>query len=172
MDWIWWVGAALLLAVVEMLSLNLVLIMLAGGALVAGLLSAVGASLAVQIVGFAAASALLLFALRPWMLRHLRDRGPLVETNAAAQVGRLAVAVTEITERTGRIKLFGEVWSARTIDDEVVPQGRDVRVVTIQGATAIVTAHHDTAPPPLSPDVEPVSRPHEPNPRTTEETAL
>lgn len=140
MAWIWWLGAALLLAVVEILSLDLVLVMFAGGALVGGLLAALGAPFWLQVLGFAATSGLLLLALRPWLLTFLRKRVPLVETNAAGYVGRTAVVVSEVTERMGRVKLSGEVWSARTEEDEVVPVGEEVLVVRIEGATAVVTA--------------------------------
>ena len=175
MDWVWWLGAALLLAVVEILSLDLVLIMFAGGALVAALLALLGADLWVQIFGFAGTSTLLLFALRPWLLRHLRDRVPLVETNAAANVGRTAVVVAEVSERTGRVKLAGEVWSARTENHEVVAVGEEVTVLGILGATALVTAvpgakpaQHGTEDPAL-PDHHHDERR---TGRTTEETSL
>lgn len=166
MGWAWWLGAALLLAVAEMLSLDLFLIMLAGGALVGMALALVGAPFWAQVLGFAAASALLMFALRPWLLRHLRDRVPLVETNAAGLVGRVGVVLAEVTERAGRIKLSGEVWSARTEHDEVVPRGDEVRVVRIAGATAIVTLNHDPAPRPpgLGAPPEPTDRPQESTP--------
>lgn len=140
MGWVWWLGAALLLAVVEMLSLDLVLIMFAGGALAGVLLAGLGLPLWVQIVGFGVTSGLLLLALRPWLLRHLRHRVPLVETNAAALVGQVAVVVATVSERAGRVKLTGEVWTARTENDEVVDVGHEVRVLRIDGATAIVTA--------------------------------
>jgi len=138
MAWVWWLGAALLLGVVEILSVDLVLIMFAVGALVAAGLAFAGAELWVQIVGFAITSTLLLIALRPWLLRHLRQRVPLVETNAAAHVGRVAVAVTPITERTGRVKLAGEVWTARTEALETIDVGEEVLVRRIEGATAVV----------------------------------
>ena len=147
MAWAWalWFGGALLLAVLEVVSLNLVLIMFAGGALVGAALSLMGADLWIQVVGFSATSALLLVALRPFLLRHLRDRVPLVETNAAAQVGKVAVVVAEVSERGGRVKLSGEVWTARTENDEVLPVGTEAEVVRIAGATAVVTAVHDGA---------------------------
>ncbi len=143
MAWAWWLGIALLLAVAEILSLDLFLIMLAGGALVGLVLALLDMPFWVQVVGFSLASILLMFALRPWLLRHLRRRVPLVETNASALVGRIGVVVTEVTERAGRIKLAGEVWTARTENDEVVPSGAEVRVVRIAGATAVVTRHVD-----------------------------
>ena len=146
MAWVWWLGAALLLGVVEMLSLDLVLIMFAGGALAAGGLALVGVPIWGQIIGFAVTSTLLLAALRPWLLRHLRTRVPLVETNAAAHIGRTGVAVTEVSERGGRIKLAGEVWTARVDGPAVVVAGAEVRVMRIDGATAVV-APLDTAGP-------------------------
>mgnify|MGYP001102287301 FL=1 len=136
MAWVWWMAAALLLVVVEVLTLDLVLIMFAGGAVAAGALALAGTPLWVQILGFAVVSTALLLALRPWLLRHLRTRVPLVETNAAAHVGRTAVAVTSVTERSGRVKLAGEVWTARTEGRDVVEVGEEVRVVRIEGATA------------------------------------
>lgn len=138
MAWVWWLGAALLLAVVEILSLDLVLIMLAGGALAAMGLALLGLPLWIQILGFTVTSASLLLALRPYLLRHLRKRVPLVETNAAAHVGRVAVAVTAVTDRSGRVKLAGEVWTARTDGHDVIEVGEEARVVRIEGATAIV----------------------------------
>lgn len=144
MAWVWWLGAALLLGVVEILSLDLVLIMFAGGALAGGALAAADQPLAVQLVGFGLTSTLLLLALRPWLLRHLRTRVPLVETNAAAHVGRTALVVTAVDEHGGRVKLAGEVWTARVDGPEVLAEGDEVRVVRIDGATAVV-APFDTA---------------------------
>lgn len=178
MAWVWWLGAALLLAVVEILSLDLVLIMFAGGALVAGALALVGVPLWGQILAFAATAILLLLALRPWLLRQLRERVPLVETNAASLVGRIAFVVAEVSERAGRVKLAGEVWTARTEDDEVVAIGEEVRVVRIMGATAVVSARPVAGPagphsPGSAPGVSGAVRPTRPAPsdRPSQETA-
>jgi membrane protein implicated in regulation of membrane protease activity len=125
--------------VIEIVSLDLVLLMFAGGAFAAGIANLLGASLPLQIVVFAAVSVLLLVSIRPWLLRHLRDRVPLIETNAAAQVGRLAMVVQDVDLRGGRVKLSGEVWSARSGRDGVrYDVGTEVRVVAIEGATAVV----------------------------------
>ena len=156
MGWVWWLGAALLLGVVEMLSLDLVLIMFAGGALAAAGVSALGLPLWVQIVTFGIVSTLLLLALRPWLLRSLRSRVPLEETNVHAHVGRVGVTLDEVTERSGRIKLAGEVWTARTENDEVLAEGAEVRVVRIAGAAAIVTAYVENR---VTPGVDPTAPP-------------
>jgi membrane protein implicated in regulation of membrane protease activity len=139
MDWLWWLGAALLLIAIEVMTVDLVLLMFAGGAVAAGIANLLGASLPVQIVVFAVVSVLLLVSLRPWLLRQLRARVPLIETNVAAQVGRAAIAVQDVDVHGGRVKLSGEVWSARAAREDVVfAVGAELRVVRIDGATAVV----------------------------------
>ncbi|WP_265523660.1 NfeD family protein [Oerskovia flava] len=148
MDWLWWVGAGLLLVVIEIISLELVLIMFAGGAFAAAGVNAAGGPVWLQVLTFAVVSAALLFTLRPWLLRHLRDRVPLTETNAAAQVGRPALVVDTVTEFDGRVKLSGEVWSARTEDGAPsLRTGTEARVVRIDGATAVVRRESADHPP-------------------------
>lgn len=146
MEWLWWVGGALLLGILEMLSLDLVLVMFAGGALAGGLAAALGAPVAVQFVVAAVVSVLLLVTLRPWLLRHLRARTPVAETNAAALVGRPAVVVATVTGEGGRVKLAGEVWSARTAAGDSFPPGTEVAVQRIEGATAVVVPSTGPAP--------------------------
>lgn len=148
MDWLWWVGGALLLGVLEMLSLDLVLIMFAGGALAGGVASALGAPVWLQVVVAAVTSVVLLVALRPWLLQRLKSRMPLEETNARALVGRQAVVVTPVDARGGRVKLAGEVWSARAADENAsfVP-GDEVEVSRIEGATAVVQSVPSTPQP-------------------------
>lgn len=141
MGWLWWLGGAMLLGVLEMFSLDLIFLMLAGGALGGTLGAALGLPVAGQILLAAVTSLLLLFALRPWLLRHLRARTELVETNSAALVGRLAVVVAPTDDGGGRVKLAGEVWSARAaLPGASFATGTDVRVVRIDGATAVVDA--------------------------------
>jgi membrane protein implicated in regulation of membrane protease activity len=129
----------MLLGIAEIFTLDLMLVMLAGGAVAGGVAALLGAPVWLSIIVFCVVSALLLFALRPYLLKALRSRGELIETNAAALVGKAARAIDDITEVSGRVKLVGEVWSARTVDDApAIPEGSEVTVVAIKGATAIV----------------------------------
>ncbi|NMM15621.1 MAG: NfeD family protein [Cellulomonas sp.] len=146
--WLWWVGGALLLGIAEIVSVQLVFLMLVGGALAGAVSSALGAGMGAQIGVAVVTSMLLLFALRPWLLRRLRLRVPLVETNAAALVAREAVVLSTTTEDGGRVKLGGEVWSARAAHEgEAFVPGTEVHVVRIEGATAIVSAAGDSGRP-------------------------
>lgn len=139
MGWLWWLGGALVLGILEIFILDLIFLMLAAGALVGAAANALGAPLPVQIVAAAVASLLMLFALRPFLLRRLRERTSLVETNTAALVGRSAVVVAPTDLEGGRVKLAGEVWSARALGGGTTfPAGVEVRVARIDGATAVV----------------------------------
>lgn len=137
--WVWWVIAAVALGVLEILTLDLVLLMFAAGAVAALVASALGGDIVVQVLTFAATSTVMLVFLRPYLLRNLRSRTPLVETNAAANVGRTALTLSEVTDRGGLVKLAGEQWSARTdVGGLVLAADTTVRVVRIDGATAVV----------------------------------
>lgn len=135
MDSMWWFVGAMVLGILEIFTVDLTFAMLAGGALVAGTVSLLGAPLWAAILTFALVSAVLLFVARPALHRHFRT-GPIV-TGAAALVGRTAIAIDEVTTRSGRVKLNGEVWSARTKAGSIVEDEYAV-VVEINGATAIV----------------------------------
>jgi len=140
MQFMWWFIAAAALGVVEIFTLDLTLLMLAGGALAGGTVMLLDGPVILAVVVAAAVSSLLLFALRPWLLRSMRKRGaPLVETNSAALVALHARTLDEVTANGGRVKLRGEVWSARIEEGaKIIQEGADVVVVKIEGATAIV----------------------------------
>jgi membrane protein implicated in regulation of membrane protease activity len=62
-----------------------------------------------------------------------------VREGSYALVGKRAVVIEEVTGTEGLIKLAGEVWSARALDENhVIPPGTTVDVMEIDGATAIV----------------------------------
>lgn len=135
----WWFVGAMLLGILEVVTLDLTLAMLAGGALAAGFAALLGLSLPWTIVVFLVTSTLLIFTLRPWLLRSLRERVKLVETNVHRLIGKEGVAIDGVTDRAGRVKLLGEVWTARLADDAGdVVEGQTVVVIDIKGATAIV----------------------------------
>ncbi|HET7736102.1 MAG TPA: NfeD family protein [Nocardioidaceae bacterium] len=144
MDWIsehaWsvWLGLAMLLGVAELFSLDLVLLMLAVGALTGLGLDVVGLPLPVQILGAAATSVAMLALVRPSAVRRLRS-GPELRHGPAALIGTTGFALEEVSVREGLVKLGGEIWTARPYDEHVViPKGAKVEVYEIKGATAFV----------------------------------
>lgn len=132
-----WLIAGFLLIVAEVLSTDFVLIMLGAAALVAAGFSALGASIWIEVAAFATASVALITLARPALKRRLHtDLSP---TNAQALLGDKAVVVSTVDAKGGKVKLRGELWSARAFDEtEVLEPGRTVTVMTISGATAVV----------------------------------
>nr|WP_132116280.1 NfeD family protein [Actinocrispum wychmicini] len=133
--WIGWLIGGLILIAAEVASGTLWLLMIGTGALAASVAAAVTDNLVVSTVVFAVASIALAAGIRPMLHRRLHA-GPEVRTNTQALIGAKATVVGP-----GRVKIGGEVWSARAEhhpDDEVFRTGASVIVVEISGATAVV----------------------------------
>lgn len=137
MAWIVWLIIALVFGLVLIASVDFAFVMFAGGALIAALVSLFTDSWPIQIVVFCVVSVILLITVRPWANRKMANTSPERRTNADALRDQYAEALSDITERGGRVKLKGEVWSART-QHGPIPEGAACRVITIDGATAIV----------------------------------
>lgn len=138
--WIFWLVAACVLGAGEMHTGGFFLGPFAIGAAAAALLSLAGVGAAGTVAAFFICALLVLLTLRPMARRH-RRLPPQVRTGAAALVGRDAMVLERIANRegVGCVKIDGEVWTARSYDDdEVIPAGEQVQVVEIRGATALV----------------------------------
>jgi len=142
MEWLFWIGGALLLVVIETVTADLTFLMIAGGALGGGLTSFLGGPLWAQVVVFACVSTLLLFAVRPWAKRRLAATTPQMKTNVDALIGRSATTITAVDDGGGRVRLGGEEWSARLAPvvqgTTRLEAGASVTVTEIDGAVAVV----------------------------------
>jgi membrane protein implicated in regulation of membrane protease activity len=137
--WLWWVIGALLLGVIELLTVDFTFLMLAVGALAACAAAWMGATWWATIIVFAVVSVVMLAAVRPLMLSRLKIKGEAAAVSGtAALVGKPAVAVTAIDEHGGRAKVAGDVWTARIDGDGVLEPGTELVVTSIDGATAVV----------------------------------
>lgn len=126
------------LGVAEFFTLTLVFGLLAGAALVATVVAGVGVGVLGQLLALGLAVAAGLLIARPVALRQMA-RQPLTRDGTDALIGRRAEVMQEVTATRGLIKLSGEEWSARALDETlVIPAGALVDVMEIEGATAIV----------------------------------
>ena len=134
-----WLILALVLAGAEALTGDLFLLMLAGGAL-----AATGSSWLLDWpiwadgAVFLAVSVLLLGVVRPALRRRLTSGEGLLEP-AKALEGKSALVLDRVGRHEGQVKLDGEVWTARPMNDvDVFEPGEQVTVMRIDGATAVV----------------------------------
>ncbi|MEU4090397.1 NfeD family protein [Streptomyces aureus] len=137
--WVWWlVGAAGLgipLVVTAMPEFGMLSVGAVAGAGAAGL----GGGVVVQVLVFVVVSVALIAVVRPIAARH-RTQRPELATGIEALKGRQALVLERVDgSGGGRIKLGGEIWSARALDGaQAYEVGQEVDVVDIDGATAIV----------------------------------
>ncbi|MCX4432845.1 MULTISPECIES: NfeD family protein [Streptomyces] len=137
--WVWWlVGAAALgipLVVTAMPEFG----MLALGAAAAAATAGLGGDVVLQVLVFAVVSFALIAVVRPVAARHRAQR-PQLATGVEALKGKQAIVLERVDgSGDGRIKLGGEIWSARALDaGQAYEVGQEVDVVDIEGATAIV----------------------------------
>jgi membrane protein implicated in regulation of membrane protease activity len=136
--WLLWLIAAVGLAGAEALTGDLFLLMLSGGAL-----AAVGSSLLVDNyvldgVVFLVVALLLLVLVRPVLRRRFAEGTGLPEPMKALE-GKSALVLDRVGRHEGQVKLDGQVWTARPLDDDdVFEPGDHVTVMHIDGATAVV----------------------------------
>lgn len=144
MDWFWengwilWLALALVFAAVEVATVDLVFLMLAGGAVVAGFASLAGLGLFWETVIGVGAAIALLGVVRP-MIRRRIGTVPETPMGVHAQIGRIAVVLATVTEHEGRVKLSGNEWTARVPRNQPpIAAGEEAKVVDFRGATVIV----------------------------------
>jgi membrane protein implicated in regulation of membrane protease activity len=136
--WETWTGLAILLAVAELLSLDLVLLMLAFGALVGGVAALVGLPGAAQVLVAVGASVAMLTAVRPSVVRRMRN-GPGLVLGHQKLVGQQGVVISAVSADGGQVRVGGEVWTARPYEEGVViEEGARVDIFEIRGATVVV----------------------------------
>ena len=135
-----WLIAAVVLAVAEVVNLSFYLFPFAIGAAGAALVDLAGGSTPVAVVVFAVLMAVSFGIVRPIARRHLHTP-PQIRTGTAALIGRPAVVLERIAndEGVGCVRIDGEVWTARSYDDDrILEAGTRVQVMEIRGATALV----------------------------------
>ncbi len=138
-DWQAWLAIAIALGLAELFSLDLVLLMMATGALAGmGVALIPGVGLPLQVIVAVITAAGMLALVRPNIVKRLHS-GPELTLGHAALVGKQGVVVDEVSLQSGQIRVNGELWTARPYDEtEVIEPGAPVDIFEIRGATAYV----------------------------------
>ncbi|GAA1239135.1 NfeD family protein [Kitasatospora nipponensis] len=137
-SWLWWLLVAVALGVPLVITALPEFGLFAAGAGAAAVAAGLGVDVAWQFVVFVTVSVAMLVVVRPIAYRQLQ-RGPQVRMGIEALAGATAVVQERVDKDGGRIKLNGEIWSARALHPEhVYESGQQVDVIEIQGATALV----------------------------------
>jgi len=132
-----WLLLAVALCAGELVTLNLVLLMLGAAALVGAAVALADGSLALQAAAAAASAAALLVLARPALRRRLEV--PALTTGEDRLAGCTALVVEPVTATGGQVRINGELWRARPWSGGPdVPAGHPVVVASVVGATLYV----------------------------------
>ncbi|MEU5853168.1 NfeD family protein [Saccharopolyspora shandongensis] len=135
-----WLIAGVVLIAAEVISGELVLLMLGLAAMGAAGAAALAVPVGVDAAVFAVFGLGLIFIARPALKRRLH-RGLELKTNVGALIGKKAIVESTVDAANGRVRIDGDVWSARAFDEtQVLETGQTVTVMDISGATAVVWA--------------------------------
>ena len=135
---IFWLAAFVAFAIGEAVTVGLVSVWFAVGALAALFAAALGAGLWLQMAVFLGVSALTLALFKPLSSKFLKPKPS--ATNADRVIGAAARVIETIdnAQAQGQGKVKGQIWTARSAQDVVIPKGRDVKVLRIEGVKVIV----------------------------------
>lgn len=134
-----WMALVIIFLVVELVTVGLTTIWLAGGALVAFILAAVGADFWIQLVAFFVVSFVLIFFTRPIAVKYFNPRR--TRTNSEELIGEIIKVTRRIDNRSaeGTALAKGLEWSARAVfDDMIIEKDTLVKVIRIEGVKLIV----------------------------------
>ena len=135
-----WLVVFILLILIELATMGLTTIWFAGGAVAGFVASMLGANVVIQAAAFFAVSILLLYFTRPFAVRYINSNK--TKTNVDGLIGQEALVLEEINNirETGCARLEGKEWTARSMNDTVIPKDTVVTVERIEGVKLIVKA--------------------------------
>lgn len=132
-----WTLVLVIAVIVEALTIDLVSIWFGIGAIAALICEAFGLSDVMQVIVFTLVSVICIFACRPLAKKYLR--GNITKTNLDRIIGKHCLVTETITADTrGEVKVMGNLWSATSLDNEIIRIGEYAEVMAIEGAHLVV----------------------------------
>ncbi len=147
MNWeaIFWLIAMVVFMIAEGVTVSLVSIWFALGALAALVVSLVGGNLMLQVILFLSISIILLASLRSLVRKYINPR--LIHTNVDSVIGSTGVVTIPVNNvaALGRVTIGGMDWSARSSTGEPLPEGAQIRVDRVEGVKLFVSLAENSA---------------------------
>lgn len=133
-----WLGTVIACVVIEAMTMGLTTIWFAIGAIAAWLIYLTGLGIEVQIIVFLLVSTLCLIFTRPIAMQKLKVGR--VKTNADSLIGQSYKVESTIDNinNTGTVNVKGQIWTARSVDDQVIEKNEIVIIKEIIGVKLIV----------------------------------
>lgn len=131
----WWFITFIILLFIELITINLVSIWFAVGALISMIVSFVSDSLIIQVITFVVVSVFTLLITKPLIKKFKITK--IVPTNSDRVIGKRGEVVKKIeANKYGEVKIFGNIWTAYS--NQELEIGQIVKVLSIDGVKLIV----------------------------------
>lgn len=135
-----WIGFAVVLAICEALTVQLICIWFVLGAIAAAITTIFTSSILIQVIVFFLVSAICLAVTRPFVKKITKNKK--VRTNADSLIGKKGILTMDVNNEKGlgQVNVGGQIWSARTADGTLLKAGQNVVVEQIEGVKLIVVS--------------------------------
>lgn len=136
--WLVWLIAAGFFFVAEIITVGFFIFWLGIGSLLAMLVSFITNSVVIQVATFAISSSILLFFTKP-LAKKLASSDNAV-TNSFSLINKTGIVTISINplEGIGQVKVNGEIWSAKTEGNKIIPKDSQIKVLKIDGVKLVV----------------------------------
>lgn len=137
---IWWFMTFIILIVIEIVTVDLVSVWFAIGAVVSMISSVFVDSVLVQLIIFVLVSLIALAITKPLVKKFKTNE--FVPTNLDRVIGKIGTVTKSISKDSyGEVKVYGNVWTAASKENIAV--GTKVKVLAIEGVKLIVKTEEE-----------------------------
>lgn len=136
--WQWWLITSGIFFIGEIMTVGFLLFWFGIASLISMVVSFFTSNLVIQMVVFLVSSVILILATKPFVKKFMNKKN--IATNAYSLIGKTGLVIQEIdnVKGIGQIKVGGEVWSAQSEDNSVIPVNTEIELTKIDGVKAIV----------------------------------
>lgn len=137
--WKLWLALAIILMGFEFVTVSFFLIFFSFGAIAACIVSVFNSNIYLQFIVFAFVSVISIIFAKPFLKKYLNIDGNSRSSAIDAMVGKEGIVTKEISKYGyGQVKVAGETWTAKSVDDSKLSEGQLVKVEGIDGVKLLV----------------------------------
>lgn len=138
MSWYIWLIIAGLFIIIEAFTSGFLIFWFGIGALVSMIASIFIEDIFIQTIIFIISSVILIFATKPFVKKFTNSKT--ISTNINSLIGKTGIVVKNIDNlaSVGQVKINGELWSAKSINNQIIPDNTKVEIIKIDGVKLIV----------------------------------
>lgn len=138
----WWFIAFVVFLFIELITVTLVTIWFAMGAIAAVITTFFTDSVVVQSIVFVVVSIISLLITKPLVKKFKKFE--ITPTNSDRVIGKIGEVTKSIsTNKYGEVKVFDSTWTAKSKDNTSIAKGEKVKILSIEGVKLIVEKEDD-----------------------------